>query len=479
MNNSNIIKNIIFTVITVVLFFIIIEGALRILNIGNPAYDYDPGLGYDSETTFFVRNPNFPEQIILNPKFRFHFQDLTFLIKPAPNTYRVFFLGGSNTNAFPTGMFEEQYNADHLISKTLEFINAGACGFGSRRVTKIAEEVSAFHPDMFFVYMGQNEYLDLLISKNVLKAKQNLPFIRSILSKTYLYTALKNTYRKITKPKLEMSREEEQSILSTPMGINEDKDITYRELNKATYDRFHLSLKLIIKNARSAGAKTVLSTVASNSLIPPFMPVMPRHLSEKDVEKIKNLEQEADSLLGDNINFTTQDTHRFIGFNLQPEYFKTYAAIFYNSIERSEQYSDRLAGIEKLSLTSDEKKIWKQALNKYQKALDIEPGLAMIQYKVGVIHYALENFEKAKKHFDLSAIYDAGPLKATPQINEAIKQVAEEENVPLIDFEKHLCNQSYAHICGWDYIQDHVHLNQEASRDLMTDFGQKLKVLEH
>lgn len=87
----------------------------------------------------------------------------TFAVRKAPNTYRIFVLGGSTTYGEPWGpagafarWLEERLDFQ-AVPRDYEVINCGHKGFGSFREKVIFEEIMRYDPDLIVIYSGVNE----------------------------------------------------------------------------------------------------------------------------------------------------------------------------------------------------------------------------------------------------------------------------------------------------------------------------------
>ncbi|HET6567613.1 MAG TPA: SGNH/GDSL hydrolase family protein [Rhodothermales bacterium] len=87
-----------------------------------------------------------------------------FEVEKQPNTIRVFLLGASTTAGFP---YEYQATPAWLLhdrlaaafpDKRVEVINTAITATNSYAVLELVRELVRYDPDLFIVYMGQNEY---------------------------------------------------------------------------------------------------------------------------------------------------------------------------------------------------------------------------------------------------------------------------------------------------------------------------------
>jgi len=155
-----------FTLAFPFLFFILVEGALRV-------YQYGPDL-----SLFFTQELNGRTYHIMNPDVcRRYFSRIPFAPSTSPDyfvvpkpagTYRIFCLGGSTTVGFPywyNGAFSA-FLHDRLQStfpdRSIEVINLGMTATNSFTVLDFAEDLLSYEPDLLIVYDGHNEFYGAL-----------------------------------------------------------------------------------------------------------------------------------------------------------------------------------------------------------------------------------------------------------------------------------------------------------------------------
>ena len=80
-----------------------------------------------------------------------------FPLAKAPNTIRIFILGGSVANAFDSAYFEKILK-DFTPNSKFEIINCAMCAYDSFRTHLITEEILNYKPDLIIVISGNNEY---------------------------------------------------------------------------------------------------------------------------------------------------------------------------------------------------------------------------------------------------------------------------------------------------------------------------------
>ena len=107
-----------------------------------------------------------------NAQFTWHFfphqmardfdDGLTFEKEKAPGTFRIFILGGSAARGTPDQMYSfgrllEAMLADMYPDIDFEVYNAALTAVNSHVVREIAKDCAKYDPDLFLVYLGNNE----------------------------------------------------------------------------------------------------------------------------------------------------------------------------------------------------------------------------------------------------------------------------------------------------------------------------------
>jgi hypothetical protein len=137
-----------------VVALLLLEAVLRLFNFGYP-------------TAFFIPAEN--GTLTTNPRFAWQFYGRGQASAPtplllqktkAPGTKRIFILGESAAAGTPDPAFSFSRMLDLMLEaqgERVEVINAAMRGIDSHIVRHIAEECARYSPDLFVVYMGNNE----------------------------------------------------------------------------------------------------------------------------------------------------------------------------------------------------------------------------------------------------------------------------------------------------------------------------------
>ncbi|MDE0767164.1 MAG: tetratricopeptide repeat protein [Opitutaceae bacterium] len=393
-------------------FFLLLELTLRLVGYGYPSTLLLPQengtLGTNTKFAWRFFDPKIariPEAISIAP------------IKP-PNTKRIFVLGGSAAQGVPHSAYSFSRLLEVMLDtvypeQNFEIYNVAMTAINSHVVLPIARECAALDPDLFIVYMGNNEVVGPYGPGSVITPFQpNLSIIRlSVgLKATRTGQLLSNVIGKIGNDPAAPSQ-------WTGMDIFVDKVVSPIDPRlESVYSHFQSNLRDIIDVGRNAGAHVLVSTVATNLMdSPPFSSQHSPSLSDSDLQQWQGAYDEA--------------TKQLLRGN----------------------YSEALALLEKSELANPQ-----HALLAYQKAQSFE--------KLGQLNKARGAYIDARN-------LDALRFRADSALNERIKETVQtysDERVALFDAERAFggtADSTYP-IAGYDDFFEHVHLTFEGSYKL-------------
>jgi tetratricopeptide (TPR) repeat protein len=402
------------------IFFILLETSLRFIGYGHP-------------TTLFLEQGN--GTLGTNSKFTWRFFDPKIARipeainvarqKPA-NTKRIFVLGGSAALGVPHSAYSFSRVLEVLLDNAypeqeFEVYNVAMTAINSHVVLPIARECAELDPDLFIVYMGNNEVVGPYGPGSVIQGFQpNLSIIRlSVWAKTtrtgQWLSEIIGTFGKDTSAPKQW----------TGMDIFVDKVVSASDprLNNV-YSHLQSNLDDIIKIGRKAGARVMVSTVASNIQDSfPFASSHSNSLSEMDRQNWTSTFEEVQKKIAEH------------------------------------NYSDALALIEECELLDKE-----HALLTYEKAHCYE--------NIGQVKQAREAYINARN-------LDALRFRTDSSINEKIRETVQDfsdEGVQLIDAEQLFggTSESTHSIAGYDEFFEHVHLTFEGNYKLAKAIFHKL-----
>lgn len=406
-------------VVSVLLFFIMLEGGLALFGISPVLKTQDPFVGFASNVPLYVPDPGTPDvpRMITARNKQPYFNRQSFPQEKAPDAYRIFTLGGSTTYGRPyndntsfTGWLRELLP---LVdgSKKWEVINSGGISYASYRVAHLMEELINYQPDLFIVYTGHNEFLEERTYKEI---KDILPVIRStvgLLSRTRTWAALSGAIQSMgIAPQAEENTEREKlsgevnAILDKSAGL--DRYTRDDSLKEKIFKHYRISIERMAELARSVGAEIIFVTPASS--------------------------------LNDCVPFKSEHTD-----GLGPE---------------ARQRSEQVLAQAKAAISQER---WEDALGILNSAVSLDPRHAELQYRRGQVLLAIERFEEAGVALRRARDEDVCPLRALTPMRRIVTEVAQEQGVQLVDYvgllERTMQKVKGHSIPGKEFFLDHVH----------------------
>ena len=420
-------KNLLFSIIIIAGFFIVTELVLALAGVRPLILTEDPLVGFAENIPQFIkaRRADGAEMYVTpqNKLRLFNFQE--FPQQKGDSTYRIFCVGGSTTFGRP---YRDKLSfcgwlRAYLLaadpSRDWEVINAGGISYASYRVARVMSELTAYQPDLFIVYSGQNEFLE----HRSYGALQELPVwlinLDASLSNTRTYSAMKRAIDAIKPGSNELSlqrdelAEEADDILNHTMGpISYHRD---DELKEQIIMHYRLNLTRMAKIADSVDAGLVFVVPAIN--IKDITPFKSEHRNDLDIDTLVQWQS------------------------------------LYSEARKLQQ-----AG------SLDE------AMAKYEQTLALDDRYAELYYRIGQVRFEQGRYDQAEAAFRRAVEEDVAPLRILDRMQQTIAEVAAAEDVPLIDYPaiiRRAYLNEYGHsVFGSEFFADHVHTNSEGYRKL-------------
>ncbi|MBU1694166.1 MAG: hypothetical protein KKC51_09415 [Verrucomicrobia bacterium] len=248
----------------------VVELALRALDLGYPtgflletkvrdhaALVDNPFYGYRFFSPELARNP---APILTSPE-------------KAPGTVRVVVLGESAAQGDPLMQFGPPRMLQCVLNSAaatgrFEVINAAMTAINSSVIVDIAREMTACRPDVYVLYIGNNEVIGPYGPGTVFTA---LPGLTRLAPARVSFTGWRSAF---------FLREGLTALLPSKRGSSQwsglamfsERPVAFGDRSLlAMYDLFERNIRAIVRRARSAGAQVILCTVAVNLAdCPPF-----------------------------------------------------------------------------------------------------------------------------------------------------------------------------------------------------------------
>jgi tetratricopeptide (TPR) repeat protein len=403
-----------------VVFALALEGCLRLSGFGISTHLFIP----DKTPGFLRTNPDFtaayfPEQFDIYP--------LNFRIArhKAPGHTRIFVLGESAVKGTPepafgfTSLLEAQLRASYP-DKHFEVYNLGIVAINSHVVYQAALEAAALEPDLFVVYMGNNEVVGPFGPGSThLSDVPPLWIIRTSIwaGGTRTGQLMKRLVSAFSKP-----------ASSRPIewhGMSSFIDKTVRGDDprlERVYRYYEANLRAIVDVAAHAGIKTVLATVVANLKdCPPFASLHRPTLNEAELGQWTTLYEE---------------------------------------------------GKRSWELDQDE-----DAILKLSNSLKLDPEFAEAHYILGTLLERKGDEPAARAQFLEALHWDALRFRPDSEINTITRRVASENpgNVALADTALALGSDAASTTppTGRDVLLEHVHFTWEGNVRMVRILAEK------
>ena len=377
--------------------------------------------GYGTSRSFFTRITG-RDRYTTNQTYGWRFFPRIVARQPVPceladdkpaNTYRIFILGGSAAQgtpepAFAFGRMLEVMLEDNYPRTRFQVINSAMTAINSHVVRQIAADCAKHDPDLFVVYMGNNEVVGPYGPGTVFAGfSDDLSAIRwSIAARS---TRLGQLLRDLG---VRLGRGENPAAWRGMRMFTRNQLAADDERLDAAYSHFRQNLLDICRMARRANAQVILCTVASNLKdSPPFA-------SLHRTDPAGPQQREWQELFDKGIAFEEAGEHV-------------------------------------------------NAVDAYLSAAKIDDGFAELRFRLARSYLASGDRSKAREHFVAARDLDALRFRADTRINQAIKQVAGEQPdaVHLIDVVEAMSNSNQVTdgIVGNELFHEHVHPNLDGN----------------
>jgi len=375
------------------------------------------GTGYP--TSYFVKNKEsniylsnqrfgwrfFPPQLARHPFLN------SFPIEKAEDTYRIFVLGGSAAKGEPDYSFSfarilEKMLSHHYPDRKFEIINTAMVAINSHVVLEIAKDCAKLEPDLFIVYLGNNEVVGPFGAGTVFQSfSPSLAMIRTSLwiKSLKIGQLLDGLVRNL------FSREQKTSVWrGMEMFLENRVPLGDSRLEKV-YTHFARNLDDIIHIGCNSGAEVIVCTVATNLKDnAPFASLHRQDLSE----------------------FQKKDWEEYYREGIE--------------LETDARYGD--------------------AIDKYLQAIQIDDNFADLHYRLAMCYMRLNRYEDGREYYKNARDADALRFRADTQINRIIRECVlskKNDGIYLVDADRSFeeDKKTLHEIPGEELFYEHVHMN--------------------
>ena len=409
--------------------FSLCEGLLTLAGVQPLSLTEDPYVGFASTQPLFVETKTESGEVrmVTNPAKLTHFNLQSFSLKKEPGTFRIFSVGGSTAYGHPwrdpvsfSGWLRELLpKADP--GRKWEVINAGGISYASYREANLIAEFTKYHPDLFLVYSGHNEFLEERTYRSTADIPVAVRDVSAFLDRTRTYSALRRLLRTSAPPKETSADAAAPKAAGKPGSAfkmaGEVDDVLAKTIGPTSYVRddslhrhilehYGASLARMAKLAHSVGAEVLFLTTPGNEKdCSPFKSEPTDGLSAERAAQVAAWKARADSLAG------------------QP----AEATAIYDSI------------------------------------VSADPRDAGLLYAAGKAAYAAKDFPRAKILFDKALDEDICPLRALTSMRSIVLETARANSAQALDWaailEKKTAAAEGNDVLGEPDFVDHVHLS--------------------
>ncbi len=386
------------------LFLLTLEGVLRLAGYGHATSFFERVEGRDAYTSngrFGWRF--FPPRLAREP--------LTFVLpaEKAPETCRIFVLGGSAAQGMPDASLGFARVLEVMLERSypdvrFEVINAAMTAVNSHVVLEIARDCARREPDLFVVYMGNNEVVGPYGPGTILTDHvPSVPLVRAgVWARSTRIGQLLGDLVGLA------GRDGEGPSHWRGMEMFLEQRVpAYDPRLEAVYAALEANLRDICRAADGAGARTVVCTVGVNLRdCPPFASVHGADLGRAELDRWEA------------------------------------------SYERG------------VHLESEGR--FREAVEAYEATRAADDAYADLHFRLARCLLADGRAQEAGRHFALARDLDALRFRADSRVNQVIREVASRlstEGVRLADVEEAMAAASGPHrVAGEDLFYDHVHM---------------------
>lgn len=387
------------------LFLLIVEGILRLSGYGDPTTFFIPIDGQDKVTgNSRYTYQYFPKQLVREP-------DLIRMDKDKPeDVYRIFVMGGSAARGTPDprfgfGRILEVMLQEAYPDRRFEVINTGMVAINSHVVMRIARECADYDPDLFVVYMGNNEAVGPF---GVGTEFNEQPPGRSMVA---LSTAAKSSrtgqlMRNLIEGVGDKSKQTAQAEWLGMESFGKHRVSADDSRLQKVYSHLKANLNDIVETASDADVPLILCTVPVN--LRNCAPLASDHSGDLDDAQKSEWEK----------------------------YYREGAAL-------------------------EAESRWLEADKKYAQAAELDDQFAELHFRRGRCALAQGDAKTAVTYYETARDLDLLRFRTDSQINRIIRKASEADSVTLLDSEqkfKALPRVKHG-IPGDEIFYEHVHLN--------------------
>lgn len=357
------------------------------------------------------------------------FRPQSFAARKGGSTFRIFCLGGSTVQGRPYSV-ETSFTAWLALGlraaqpeRDFEVVNCGGISYASYRLVPIMDELLEREPDLFIIYTGHNEFLEERTYGRIKTMPRWLSSIQRRLLDLRSYALVHEfvTNRRGAEPDGGApQRTVLPSHVETRLDSRQGLESYHRDDagRRATTRHFGRNLETMVRMARRAGVGVILMNPVSNL---------------KDCAPFK-------SERGPGLGATVAGR--------------------VDGLRERARVLDRADTFGKIELL--------------ERAAALDSRHAGLAYHLGRNYASLGRLTEAKKWFEKARDEDVCPLRIIEPMHEAIRVVARDHDVPLVDVRALFEARTEGGIPGDGWLLDHVHPSIAGHQHIADELCRKL-----
>jgi lysophospholipase L1-like esterase len=376
---------------------------------GRPTEHDDPFVGFSAVHPLFVQSDDGERYVVARSRYRF-FAPESFPAKKGTDDFRIFALGGSTVQgrpysietSFTTWLELALREADN--SRQWDVVNCGGISYASYRLVPILEECLQHEPDLILLCTGHNEFLEDRTYSHIKRVPDALKPPLQFLAERRLVVLLGEALRandSSAAPRAErpILADDADAMLNYHNGLAAyHRDDAW---HAGVAEHFAWNVRRMITLCRDAGVPIILIHEPSNLADqPPFKSEHRASLTDEERQRFDALISEAQSL-----------------------------------------YRTDLRG----------------AVTRLNAALQIDDRHAALWFELGKCLETLGDTEAARAALIRARDEDICPLRLPSDMEGALRTIADDEDVPLIDSHALLEARTPNGILGYGWLVDHIH----------------------
>ncbi|GAA4453571.1 SGNH/GDSL hydrolase family protein [Novipirellula rosea] len=413
---------------------ILIELSLRMAGWRPRVAHHDPFVDFQTIRPLFVLSDDGENYVTAANRLEY-FQPESFAATKSPDEFRIVCLGGSTVQGRPystetsfTTWLELSLQAADP-SKRWEVINCGGVSYASYRLVPILEEMLRYEPDLIVLATGHNEFLEDRSYAGI----KNLPdsvadaygrFSRLRISQWAQQLVASASDNDTAKD----LRGEPQDVLATEVDALLDyqgglaayhRDAAWQQ---SVVKHFGHNLRRMIDIANTAAVPILLVDLPVNLRdCPPFKSEDTTGISDTERRRCEQLVAKARTLFYDNTP---------------------------------------------------------QAIKELELAVGINPQHAGLHYQLALLYFDNQQFEHAKRHFQIAIDQDICPLRIVTPVRDDLRHTALEAAVPMVPARQRFETLSPGRIPGDNLLLDHVHPTIPGHQWIASEIISKLEAMK-